>query len=148
MGITRRTEKAGQAYDDIIASRHRLRAIHLLFALIASFSLSTGKPIPHFNAWGRGGGWTMMVLSIFGWGPYFVSWLYSRPLIDGSIRAVNAFGAGALIVTICGASIFQNAFGWQPAPSVPLVSAGITICLLCLAKAGAKLWPSPLNGIS
>jgi hypothetical protein len=147
MGITRRTEKPGQAYDDVIVARRRLRAVHFIFALIASFSLSTGNPIPHFNAWGRGGGWVVAVLSVFGWGPYLVSWLYSRPLIDGSIRAVNAFGTGALILTICGASLFQNAFRQQPAPSVPIVSAGMTICFLCLAKASAKLWPSPLNGI-
>ena len=145
---TRRTEKPGQAYDDVFAARRRLRAVHLIFALIASFSLSTGRPTSHFNAWGRGGGWMMIVLSVFGWGPYFVSWLYSRPLIDGSIRAVNAFGAGALIVTICGASIYKSAFGQQPALSVPVVSADMTICLICLAKASAKLWPSPLNGIN
>jgi hypothetical protein len=147
MGTTRRPEKLGQAYDAVIVARHRLGAAHLILALIASFSLSTGKPIPHFNAWGRGGGWMVVVLSVFGWGPYLISWLYSRPLIDGSIRAVNAFGAVALILTICGASLYQNAFAQQPAPSAPLVSAGTIICLLCLAKASAKLWPSPLNGV-
>jgi len=140
-----RNEKLGHAYDGFIAARRRLRAMHLILAIISSLSLSTGKPIPHLNAFSRGGGWIIIILSVFGWGPYLLSWLFSRPLIDGSLRAVNAFGVGAIIVTIVSAGLYQNVFAVQPAPSAPLVSAGVTICLLCLAKASATVWPSPLN---
>jgi len=140
-----RNEKLGHAYDGVIAARRRLRAMHLILALLSSLSLSTGNPIPHLNAFSRGGGWVIVVLSVFGWGPYLLSWFFSRPLIDGSIRAVNAFSVGAIIITIASASLYQNIFAIQPTPSVPLVSTGVTICLLGLAKASAMIWPSPLN---
>ncbi len=145
MPDARRTPNPGQAYDRVVVAGQRLRAMHWILALIGSISLATGKPIPHFNVWRRGGGWVLGVLSIFGWGPYLVSWFYSRPLIDGSIRAVNAFGTGALVVTIVAAGLYQNVLGQQPAPPVALVSLGVTICLLCLAKATSKIWPTPLS---
>jgi len=81
-------ETPGRAFEAVVHARQRIRLVHWVLAAAASFSLWNAAPIPHFNAFSRGAGWILIVLSILGWGPYLISWVYSRPLLDGNSRAV------------------------------------------------------------
>jgi len=84
----------------------------------------------------------MIILSVFGWGPYLISWLYSRKLLDGRIKAVNAFSLGAILVTLLGVALYQNLFSLpDKLPSV-LISTGVTLSLIALAKVSSLLWGS------
>jgi hypothetical protein len=130
----------GQAFEAVIVARHRLRTLHLILALVASFSLSTGAPLPHFNAFNRGAGWGVILISVFGWAPYFISWFYSRSALEGNSRGVIAFTVGALLITLIGAGLYQNTFGFQENLAVPVVSAGVTLSLIGVAKVCSMVW--------
>jgi hypothetical protein len=133
----------GQAFEAVVHARQRIRVVHWSLAIAASFSLWNGAPIPHFDALSPGGGWTMAAFSVLGWGPYLISWFYSRPLLDGRVRAVNVFTAGAVVVTLLGAGLYQNVFALQDKPPALLVSAGVTLSLMALATVCSAIW-SPI----
>ena len=130
----------GRAYEAVVHARQRIRVVHWVLAAAASFSLWTGAPIPHFNAFSRGAGWILIVLSILGWGPYVISWFYSRALLNGSSRAVNTFSVGAILVTLLAAGFYQNVFAFQDKPPTLLVSAAVTLSLVALAKLCSIIW--------
>jgi len=138
-------ETSGQAYEAIIHARQRIQVVHWVLAIAASFSLWNGAPIPHFNAFSRGAGWILIVLSILGWGPYLISWFYSRPWLDGSSRAVNAFSVGAILVTLIAAGFYHNVFAFQDKLPAWLISVGVALSLVALAKLCSIIW-HPIDG--
>jgi len=133
-------ETPGRAFEAVVHARQRIRLVHWVLAAAASFSLWNAAPIPHFNAFSRGAGWILIVLSILGWGPYLISWVYSRPLLDGNSRAVNTFSVGAIFVTLIAAGLYQNIFAFQDKPPALLVSAAVTLSLVALAKLSSIIW--------
>jgi hypothetical protein len=135
----------GKAYEAIVHARQRLGIVHLALALIGSFSVWTGSPSLHFNPFSRGAGWIMIVLSALGWGPYLLSWLYSRSILDGKSRAVTVFSIGALLIAAAAAVLYQNFLAVQQPPSTILISAGVAVALLILAKLSALIFTSPMN---
>jgi hypothetical protein len=135
----------GKAYEAIVHSRQRLGIVHLALALIGSFSVWTGSPPLHFNPFSRGAGWIMIVLSALGWGPYLISWFYSRSILDENSRAVTMFSVGALLIAAAAAALYQNVLAVQLSPSPIFISAGVAVALLILAKFSALIFASPLN---
>jgi hypothetical protein len=133
-------ETPGRAYEAVVHAGQRIRVVHWVLATAASFSLWNGGPIPHFDAFSRGAGWILIVLSILGWGPYLISWFYSRALLDGSSRAVNAFSVCAILVTLFAAGFYQNIFAFQDKPPAIFVSAAVTLSLVALAKLCSIIW--------
>jgi hypothetical protein len=130
----------GKAYEAVAIARRRLRITHWALALGACFSLSTGAPIPHFNTFSPGAGWGIMIVSVLGWGPYLISWFYSRSRLDGNNKAVLAFSIGALIITLVAAALYQHLFHFKETPPTFLISAGVTLCLIVLSKISTALW--------
>ena len=124
----------GETFEAVVRASHRIRAVHWILGIVGAFSIWPNASMPYVHPLARGFEFSMIVFSVFGWGPYLISWLYSRELLDGSSRAVNAFSAGALIVTLIGAGLYQNAFGFQEKPPALLVSFGVTVSLIALAK--------------
>jgi hypothetical protein len=138
-----RQKTSGKKYEAIIIARRRIRAIHLILGIVASFSLWVQSPPPHFNAFSRGAGWILIVFSIFGWAPYVISWIYSRPLLDDNAKAVVGFGVGASILTAIAAGFYQNIFAFQQKPPMIVISVSVTLCLIGLAKMCSAIWPLP-----
>jgi hypothetical protein len=135
--------RPGKTYEAIVHARWILGAAHVVLGVIAAFSLwpMTGPPpIQHFHPYGRGGGWLMVVLSMLGWGPYLISWLYTRSLLDGNLRGVIAFCIGALGITTVGVGFDQHLFALRNEPPTILVSVGIAVSLLALAKVCSLVW--------
>lgn len=121
-------------------ANQRLRAAHLILGAIGAISVWTGELPQLFHPLRMGGGLAMAVFSIFGWGPYLISWFYSRTVLDGLCRAVNAFCAAAVVVMLVGAGLYQNVLGFADRPSSILISAGVTLSLLAIAKLCASIW--------
>jgi len=135
--------RPGRIYEAIVHARWILGAIHVVLGAIAAFSLwpMTGPPpIQHFHPYGRGGGWRMVVLSMLGWAPYPISWLYSRSALDGSLRGVIAFCVGAVGITTVGVGFYQHLFAVQNEPPTIFVSLGIVVSLLALTKVCSLVW--------
>jgi hypothetical protein len=103
-------------------------------------SCSIIQNLAHFHPAGRGGGWLMVVLSVLGWGPYLISWLYSRSVLDGSLRGTIAFCVGAVGITTVGVGFYQHLFVVHSEPPTILVSVGIAVSLLALAKVCSLVW--------
>jgi hypothetical protein len=137
------SKNPGQAFEAVVHARQRIRIVHLVLALVGSFSVWTGSPPPHFNAFSRGAGWIMIVISVLGWAPYLVSWLYSRSILDGNSRGVTMFTIGAIAIAAAGTAFYQNLFAVQQQPPAILVSAGVTVALLGLAKISSVIWAPP-----
>jgi hypothetical protein len=123
-----------------VHASQRLRAAHLILGAIGAISVWTDEMPPHFHPLRMGGGWAMAVFSIFGWGPYLISWFYSRTALDGLSRAVNVFCSAAVIVMLVGAGLYQNVLGFEDRPPFILISAGVTLSLLAIAKLCASIW--------
>ena len=138
----RRQQTPGRAYESVIVARRRIRAVHWILGIVASFSVWT-QSLPHFNAFSRGSGWIMIVFSAFGWAPYVISWIYSRPLLDDNPKGVVGFGVGASTVTAVAAGLYQNIFAFQQKPPAIVVSIGVTLCLIGLAKLCSTIWQAP-----
>lgn len=127
------TRTPGQIYDSMIRARRQLNAVHLILGLIAAFSIWDRLP-PHFNAFGRGAGLRMAMLSLFGWLPYAISWRYSRSVFDERSRGVIAFTVGATVITAAAACLYQNVFDLPFHIPMWLISAGVTLILVVLAE--------------
>ncbi len=82
----------------------------------------------------------MAVFSVFGWGPYLISWGYSRTVLEGHLRAVNVFSAAAVVITVLGAGLYQNVFSLPDKLPTILVSIGVTVSLLAVAKLCSLIW--------
>src|SRR5882762_4169685 len=85
-----------QAYVRSYA-RAALAAAHMVLGVVASFSVwnFTRPCVQHLSPFRRGAGLVMIPLSAFGWGPYLISWVYSRTILKGSRGGVFAFSIGA-----------------------------------------------------
>jgi hypothetical protein len=132
----------GQAFDAAILARKHLGLVHGLLGVVGAFSFWGQSPAPHMRAFSRGAGFGMIVLSILGWGPYLISWLYSRSRLDGNAKAVLAFSIGAVAVTIVAAGLYQNVLAFQMRPPSMLVSAMVSLSLILLAKVCALIFSS------
>jgi hypothetical protein len=135
----------GLAYEAAIHARRHLGVVHVALGLIASFSLWTGSSIPHFNAFSRGAGWFVIILSVLGWGPYLISWRYNRSILDRNSGGVIAFSVGAVIVTALGAGLYQHVFAVQNQPPKFLISAGVALSLIALGKLCSMIWRPASN---
>jgi hypothetical protein len=124
----------GQAYDAAILARKHLGLVHVMLGAVGAFSFWGQSPAPHLRAFSRGAGFGMIVLSILGWGPYLISWLYSRSRLDANPKGVLVFSIGAVTVTIVGAGLYQNVLAFQTRPPSILVSAMVSLSLIVLAK--------------
>jgi hypothetical protein len=132
----------GEAYDSVILSGRVLATVHVILGVIASFSVWDFResPVQHLNAFRRGAGLVMIALSVLGWGPYLVSWIYSRIVLDGNRRRVVVFSIGAAVITAVGVGLYQHLFSFQPQPPAAVVSGGVAVSLLLLAKVCALIW--------
>jgi len=131
----------GQASDAAILARKRLGLAHRILGVVGALSLWGQSPAPHLRAFSRGAGFVMIILSILGWGPYLISWLYSRSLLDGNSKGALAFGIGAAAVTLVGAVLYQNVFAFQLRPPSIVVSGAVTLSLIGLAKLCSLIFP-------
>jgi hypothetical protein len=129
-----RAKTPGQAFDGAVLARKHLGLVHGMLGVVGAFSFWGQSPAPHMRAFSRGAGFGMIVLSILGWGPYLISWLYSRSRLDGSTKGVLVFSIGAATVTIVGAGLYQNVLALQMRPPSILVSAMVSLSLIVLAK--------------
>ena len=131
----------GKKFEAIVHAQQRIRIVHILLALVGSFSLWKGSLPPHFNVFARGMGLEMTLFSALGWAPYLFSWLYSRSILDGSSKGVGVFTIGAIVIAAGGFALYQNLFGIQRPPSPILISAAVTVALLGLGKICSMIFP-------
>jgi hypothetical protein len=135
------TNPPGQAYDSVILSARVLAAMHVILGVIASFSVWNfrGPPVEHLSPFRRGAGLVMILLSALGWGPYLLSWIYSRIVLGGNGRGVVVFSIAAAVITAAAVGLYQHLFSFPQQPQAALVSGGVAVSLLLLAKVCALI---------
>jgi hypothetical protein len=136
-------ESLGQAYDAALIRTRVIAGVHIALGLVSAFGVWNNDPPAHLgNITSRGGGWIMIVLSIFGWGPYLLSWNFSRRILRDSNLSVSVFSLGATVVTAVAVSLYQNVVYLTSHRTRQLiVSIGVWAMLTALASVCWAIWP-------
>ncbi len=107
-------KKMGESIDAVVTARNRLLLAHVVLAVVSSFAMwkGTESPLLLRAAVTRGGALGMIILSIWAWAPYLVSWVWSRYILADNPRAVLPFIASATIGGCIAVFLMRNTWGF------------------------------------
>jgi hypothetical protein len=139
---------AGDSYESVMRARKILWVVHWVLGILSAMSLWSLVPAQGLNIATSGSGLLKVVQTILGWAPYAISGFYAPSLLDGNYRGVIAFAIGAVAITGLSVCFYLNLFSLSQKPSLILISVGVAISLIALARLCQMIWHTSANRVT